>query len=208
MGRRCLAALVLLTAGAPALAVGEHDRALRVDVAVLQGDARLLADPTTPTARRSGLQARIASTLGTLDMTARERNNSNTSTPIRLPAIAVLRAEFRQGRPERFLRSATSLAATLPLDTTYFIPLVHTPQRAKTGEDLYRTLCIGCHQYTDPQAANPAPNLFRMAHTTPSTEFVARMLGGVHGVPRTTLKNPFSDEEIASLMVYFSTGNP
>jgi hypothetical protein len=47
-----------------------------------------------------------------------------------------------------------------------------------------------------------------MAHTTPSTEFVARMLGGVHGVPRTTLKNPFSDEEIASLMVYFSTGNP
>ena len=198
--RRSLAVLALLTAGAPALAAGEYDRALRVDVAVLQGDARLL--------RRTGLQARIASILGTLDMTARARNNHNPSTQIPLPDFAALRADFRQGRPERFLRSATSLAAALPLDTTYFVPLVPTPQRARTGEDLYRTLCIGCHQYTDPHAANPAPNLFDMARSTPATEFVARMLGGVHGVPRTTLKNPFSDEEIAGLMVYFASGHP
>lgn len=206
--RRSLAALALLTAGAPALAAGEYDRALRVDVAVLQGDARLLADPATSAIRRTGLQARIASILGTLDMTVRERNNHSPSTQIPFPAVAALRADFRQGSPERFLRSATSLATTLPLDTTYFIPLTQTPLRAKTGKDLYRTLCIGCHQYTDPHAANPAPNLFDMARSTPSTEFVARMLGGVHGVPRTTLKNPFSDEEIASLMVYFSAGHP
>lgn len=206
--RRSLAVLALLTAGAPALAAGEYDRALRVDVAVLQGDARLLADPATPAIRRTGLQARIASILGTLDMTARERNNRNPATQIPLPAVAALRADFRQGRPERFLRSATSLAAALPLDTAYFVPLVHTPQRARTGEDLYRTLCIGCHQYTDPHAVNPAPNLFDMARSTPPTEFVARMLGGVHGIPRTTLKNPFSDEEIASLMVYFADSHP
>lgn len=206
--RRSLAVLALLTAGAPALAAGEYDRALRVDVAVLQGDARLLADPATSAIRGTGLRARVTSVLGTLDMTARERNNHNPSTQIPLPAVAALRADFRQGRPERFLRSATSLAAALPLDTTYFVPLVNTPQRARTGEDLYRTLCIGCHQYTDPHATNPAPNLFDMARSTPSTEFVARMLGGVHGVPRTTLKNPFSDEEIASLMVYFAAGHP
>lgn len=206
--RRSLAVLALLTAGAPALAAGEYDRALRVDVAVLQGDARLLADPATPAIRRTGLQARIASILGTLDMTARERNNHNPATQIPLPAVAALRADFRQSRPERFLRSATSLAAALPLDTVYFVPLVHTPQRARTGEDLYRTLCIGCHQYTDPHAVNPAPNLFDMARSTPPTEFVARMLGGVHGIPRTTLKNPFSDEEIASLMVYFAASHP
>lgn len=209
MGRvRSLTALALLATGAPALATGEYDRTLRVDVAVLQGDARLLADPATPPIRRTGLKARIASTLGTLEMTARERNNSTPLNQIRLPAVAALRADFRHGSPQRFLRSATSLATTLPLDTTYFTPLVITPLRAKIGEDIYRKLCIGCHQYTDQHAANPAPNLFAMARSTPSTEFVARMLGGIHGVPRTTLKNPFSDEEIASLMVYFSTGNP
>lgn len=132
--RRSLATLALLTAGAPALAAGEYDRALRVDVAVLQGDARLLADPATSAIRRTGLQARIASILGTLDMAARERNNHSPSAQIPLPAVAALRADFRQGRSERFLRSATSLATTLPLDTTYFIPLIQTPLRAKTGE--------------------------------------------------------------------------
>src|SRR3569623_643292 len=172
--RRSLAVLALLTAGAPALAAGEYDRALRVDVAVLQGDARLLADPAPSAIRRTGLQARIASILGTLDMTARERTTHSPSAQIPLPAVAALRADFRQGRSEQFLRSATSLATTLPLDTTYFIPLIQTPLRAKTGGDLYRTQCIGCHQSSAPHAANPAPNLFDMARSTPTTEFVAR----------------------------------
>ncbi|MHB0974760.1 MAG: c-type cytochrome [Thiobacillus sp.] len=206
---RSITVLTLLAACAPALAAGEYDRALRVDVAVLQGDARLLADPATPAVRRAGLRARIASTLGTLGMTAREAGNPGPASPqILLPSIAALRTDFHRQRPDLFLRRATSLAMAFPLDTAYFIPLVATPLRARTGQSIYRQLCIGCHQYTDPKAANPAPDLFAMARSTPPAEFVARMLGGIHGVPRTTLKNPFSDEEIASLLVYFSAGKP
>lgn len=206
---RSITVLTLLAVSAPAPAAGEYDRALRVDVAVLQGDARLLADPATPAVRRTGLRARIASTLGTLGISAREAwNHSHDPSQILLPSITALRTDFRRQRPDQFLRRATSLAMTFPLDTTYFIPLAITPLRARTGQSIYRQLCIGCHQYTDPNAANPAPNLFAMAQSIPPTELVARMLGGVHGAPRTTLKNPFSDEEIASLLVYFSAGKP
>lgn len=39
-------------------------------------------------------------------------------------------------------------------------------------------------------------------------EFVARMLGGIHGVPLTSLQNPFTDEEIASMTTFFDQVQP
>lgn len=207
--RAGLLALVLLLPAAPVPAAGEYDRALRVDLTTLRGDARLLENPATPQIRQSGLWARMASTLGALGMTARQTvdRDGDPAQPL-VPAVADLQADFHNGQMSRFRQRIESLTARFPLDISYFFPLTITPERAKTGEKIYRQLCIGCHQNPDLQAANPAPNLFLMARSAPPGEFVARMLGGIHGVPRTTLKNPFSDEEIAALIVYFTTEKP
>ena len=74
------------------------------------------------------------------------------------------------------------------------------------GRATYERHCIGCHASPDARAANPAPDLFRMARTAAPDELIVRLLAGIHGDRMTSLENPFSDEEIASLAAYFGGG--
>ncbi|HSQ80501.1 MAG TPA: cytochrome c, partial [Casimicrobiaceae bacterium] len=203
----------------PARAASEAGRDLRLEVALIAADARMLADPATPPGRRAGLAGRIRSSLGSLAVTARyamqaegwqdTRQGARHDAPshAELPAaIAGLRALFDAGELPAFSRAAAKLAVAYPVGLWYFQPLTVTPGRLKSGRATYERYCIGCHASPDPNAANPAPDLFRMAQTGPPDELIERLLAGVHGDRTTSLENPFSDEEIAGLAAYFVSG--
>ncbi len=206
---RTLVALVLLAAALPVWASGEHERRLRVEIAVLYGDTQILMDPATPLLRRQGLRQRIRSSLGTLGMQARYAVQEDPSSQPGLnKQVANLRALFATKNIREFALRLGQLKSSLPLDMSGFLPLTATPARLRTGQSIYQSLCIGCHQNPDRAQPNPAPDLFSMAKTMPRNEFVARMLGGIHGVRLTTLQNPFTDEEIASMTAFFDQAQP
>ncbi len=214
-----LCALVLFGLGCglapPAVAASEAGRDLRLEVALIAADARMLADPATPPRRREGLAERIRSGLGSLAVTARyamqaagsQDAQRETQREAQLAtAIGELRALFAAGTFPAFSRAADKLAAAYPVGLSYFQPLTVTPGRLASGRAIYQRYCIGCHASPDPNAANPAPDLFRMAQTEPRDELIERLLAGVHGDRTTSLENPFSDEEIAGLAAYFLSG--
>lgn len=199
----------MLAAALPVWASGEHERRLRVEIAVLYGDTKILVDPATPPLRRQGLRERIRSSLGTLGMLARYAIQEDRSPQPGLSAqVADLRVLFDSKNIAAFAQRLGQLKSSQPLDISNFLPLTATPARLHTGQSIYQTLCLGCHQNPDRTQPNPAPDLFSMRTIVPRDEFVARMLGGIHGVPLTSLQNPFTDEEIASMTTFFDQVQP
>ncbi|MHB1175157.1 MAG: c-type cytochrome [Sulfuriferula sp.] len=201
--------LILFTAALPGWAAGEHQQRLQVEIAVLYGDTRMLLDPATPPLRRQGLRQRIRSSLGTLGILTRYAIQDGASSPAVLKKqITDLRQLFGTDKLPAFARLLQQLKTSQPLDISGFLPLTPTPLRLRTGQSIYQNLCMGCHLNPDKAQPNPAPNLFSMAKTLPRDEFIARVLGGIHGVPLTSLENPFTNEEIISMTAYFRQGPP
>jgi len=202
----CTLLLWGLCSALPAQGASAAGRDLRLALALIAGDARMLADPATPARRKEGLTERIRSNLGSLAITGRYAMQADGKHgPQLAAALDGLSRLLATGSPEEFAREATRLAAAYPLDLSYFQPLAATARRIEAGRAIYRQYCIGCHASPDPTAANPAPDLFRMARTEPRAELLARLLGGIHGDRMTSLENPFTDQAIASLAAYFIT---
>lgn len=202
-------ALVLFGLGCclaqPARAASDAGRDLRLELALIAADARALADPATPPRRKEGLSERIRSSLGSLGITARyAAQRGAAGDPQLREAIGDLRARFESGDRPGFAQAAAKVAAAHPIDLRYFLPLRTGAARVHAGRATYERYCIGCHASPDARAANAAPDLFRMARTAPPDELIVRLLAGIHGDRMTSLENPFSDEEIASLAAYFA----
>ena len=207
-GARALVAVGLVLALQAPGAVAA-DRRLSVQLALIAGDARMLADPATPPRRHEELSARIRSSLGSIGMTERYAAETAGHTDADLPAeTRTLRALFATRNLIAFLRLANRLAAAYPVDTSSFEPVAVAPSRLETGRVIYRQYCLGCHTGTDPGAGARAPDLFSLAHNAPRKEFFARLLGGIYGDRTTSLANPFTDEALASLADYFVNGDP
>lgn len=204
-----LAAAALTAAVVSSCFAANRGRDFSVALAILAGDARQLADPGTPLLRRTGLRERIASSLSSLNLLARQYLQQNgEQAPRLLTEITQMRSEFRASRLRAFARRAAALARRYPLNLAGLRPEDARPQDVVHGREIYRHLCLGCHAYPDRDRANPAPNLFRMAHRLPEREFVARLVGGIHGKPAVALRNPLSDAEIAGLAAYLRRSSP
>lgn len=201
-------ALVLLGVASSAAALAcAAPRDLDLELALIAGDARRLADPAISLQRKEALSERIRSSLGTLPITLRYAvQESGRAEPELAAATPALGALLSAGKLARFSALAARLAAEHPLDLSYFRPLAITARRLEAGRAIYERQCSGCHAHPDPQAALPAPDMFAMARTEPSAEFLVRLLGGIHGDRLTSLENPFPDEAIASLAAYFMAG--
>lgn len=185
-----------------AQAAGESDRALRVELALLAGNARDMAEPATPPSRRRALAERIRSSLGSIGMVVRYALQKNPEREALLAEVHALRGAFAARDIRGLIAWANRLKAVYPLDLSYFVAAGAVPWRARLGRNIYDRYCAGCHFPSGSNPPNPAPDLFAMARTQPLDELAARMLGSVHGDRLTTLENPFSDEEIADLIVY------
>lgn len=190
-----------------ALGATRAERDLGLELALVAGDARRLAEPAISPLHREGLSERIRSSLGTLPITARyAAQDGGRADPALAADVGELRALFAQGNVAQFSALAARLATEHPLDLAYFRPLAITARRIEMGRSIYERHCLGCHAHPDPASALPAPDMFRMARTQPRDEFLARLIGGMHGDRTTGLDNPFTDEAIASLAAYFVAG--
>lgn len=200
------AAVMLAAACSAAQAATVPERAFEAELALLAGNARVLADPHTPPDDRPGLIARIRSTLGSLGLVGRTALQADARREDAfLVRLATLRRRFVHGSPAAFAADARRLAAHYPFDAAPFF--IHHPSAVarQRGQAIYEHVCAGCHLHPAPQAPGAPPDLFVMARTDSRTETAARFLRGIHGDRTTALENPFSDAELADLIAYFRT---
>lgn len=181
----------------------EQSRRFPVELEVLAANATDLLSPALNRHYRLGLQLRIASSLGTLRFLAREYLQA-THQPGKdmLQRIDALRLALRRGDWQSLARQSRLLANRYPLALTGLRPDDAGPRDISAGRHIYQHLCMGCHEHPDTSQAVPAPNLYEMVRAQPPREYLARLIGGVHGTPAVALRNPFSDQEIAGLAAY------
>ena len=99
-----------------------------------------------------------------------------------------------------------AMARAYPFDVAGILPAEATPERLRIGKAIHDETCAGCHDHPDPEAALPAPNLFRWARTMPAAEFAARLYAGIRGDALTALANPLGAAEMAALIAYYREG--
>jgi cytochrome c5 len=185
----------------------EHNRRFAVELAVLAGDLRLLQRGGLSEHHRRGLSERVASSLGFIGLLAREAlQASNRQDPELSKALARLRACFSAGDLAGSALIVQRVGQAYPLDTRGFLPIVATPARLARGRERYHSTCRACHIAPDQTRRNPAPDLFHDARAMPAREFLARLMGGVRGVPETGLENPLPDEDLRALLAWFLHG--
>ena len=202
-----LAGAVLVAAPAACLGSGGDGRRVAAELLVLSGDVARLSAPGLSPARRKGLAERIGGGLAALDLLLRLADEEAGRTPhpgAHARSVAALRGALAAGDLAALAAGLRTLAAGYPLQVPAILPLVETPARRARGKALHERLCAGCHDGpADAEAERPAMSLFAEARRLSPAEFAARMLIGIRGDVVTGISNPFSDEEIASLMVYY-----
>ncbi|NEX22451.1 cytochrome c [Thiorhodococcus mannitoliphagus] len=185
----------------------EQNRRFAVELAVLAGDVRLLRQSGLPETHRRGLSDRVASALGFIGLLGREAlQASKRHDPELSEEIARLRLCFAAGDLAGSAVILGRLVKRFPLDTRSFLPVTTIPARLARGRELYESTCRACHIAPDTRRRNPARDLFQDARTMPAREFLARLIGGVRGVPQTGLENPLSDEDLRALLAWFMHG--
>lgn len=186
-----------------------HDRRFAAELAVIEGDLRILQQGGLTQRHQRGLVDRISSALGFLGLLAREAQQASARPD------ADLHRDIEQLRQDFLARDIPAVVLTLKrirgvyrLDTRGFLPVESTQARLERGREIYNGTCRACHIAPDSARDNPARNLFNDAVTMPEEEFLARLFAGIRGVPETGLENPYSDEDLRSLLAWFYQGDP
>lgn len=195
----------MLLSGTPAtgLAEGEHARRAGAELLVLLGDLRKLDDAAVPEQQRKGLNDRILGSLSVLPLLLRLADQEEgRGTRLESP-LNEYRALLRQNTPGRLAERLAALSDRYPFRASGILPASATAARLTRAARVHAELCAGCHDTPSLQQERPPFNLFKQARRTPIREFAARMVVGIRGDRVTGLDNPFSDEELASLIAYY-----
>lgn len=205
-----LVSLLFSGASASAHAQGEHQRRFAVELRLLAGDLRRLDAERLPAHQVDGLYQRLRGSIGYLWLLGREAVQERAEPDPQLALdVAKLREAFGADNRSAMATPLARLLVRYPLVVTDFTTAVSEDgARLAIGRDIDRRFCMGCHLAPNPAAPNPAPNLFADARSMSREEFVARLIGGVRGVPDTALDNPFTDEELRGLYAWYRNGSP
>jgi len=207
IGVYTLTAAVLSVAVILSCQANEQTRRFPFELEILAANAHALLSPTLARQHKQALKTRIASSLGTLRILAREYIQAkHLSKTDLLNRIDALQDVFKSKKWQYFATTSRKLANQYPAVLNGLLPADAKPKDISSGRRIYQHLCIGCHENTDMSQASPALNLFDIAKTQPQPEFIARLVCGVHGTPAVALHNPFSDAEIAGLTAYLLKG--
>jgi len=197
-----LAGVLLFSASASVFPAGEHSRRAGAELLVLRGDLDRLAQEALPAEQVLGLQARIRGSLAALPLLLRLADQELQREPSNLAAETPLEL-LAAGVNESLRRRLKRLSQRYPFPGTGILPAIPSPRRLSLARELHQTLCAGCHDSPAPGMERPAFNLFAQARSLPQQEFAARMLIGIRGDVLTGLGNPFTDEELASLIAFY-----
>lgn len=196
--QRLIACCWLAFCCGPALAAGEFERPLAAELLVLGGDVRRMVHEKLPPLERSGLEQRVAGALSSLPLLLRRAGHAGTDA-------ASLRAAQARGDWRGLLAAVTTLQRRSPFDARRLLDLRPSPAALALGASLHRSTCAGCHDApaeTDTQL--PAKNLSKQLRSMPRDEFAARLWLGVRGDRLARHTNPFSDVELAALILLYA----
>jgi len=183
-------------------AEGEHSRRAATELLVLLGDIGKLKDEDSPDKLQRGLRDRIAGSLSALPLLLRladqEKGRSRAA-----PNFSRLRLLLAENELSALAGEISGLSVVYPFQGTGILPARASLPRVRNALQLHKTLCLACHDFPYLDTQRPAFNLYDQAKKLPEREFAARMLVGVRGDTTTGLGNPFTDEEIAALIVLY-----
>ena len=191
--------------GASAWAQGEHGRRAAVELLVLQGDARKLAGQSGLSEQhRKGLLDRLRGGLAPLVILLRfadQEAGRQRFDPA--PAVGALATALANKDMTTFQDSLAALIKRYSFDTAGLMPVAATPARRARAKTIHEEICSGCHDEPLRDVERPAYNLRKQAQGMTQRAFAARLIVGVRGDRMTGLGNPFSDEELASLLAFY-----
>lgn len=195
--------------GAPAFAwaQGEHARRAGSEIAVMIGDLRRVEVAEREGPRREGLAERIAGGLAGLALLMRLADQELGREPgDHRGRLAAIRDAFAANNLATLGELLAAIARDYPLKTEGLLLMRRTPARTARGREMHERLCAGCHDQPDAATRRPAYNLFSEAQELSPAEFAARLIVGVRGDVTTGIDTPFSDEELAQLIAYYTFG--
>lgn len=197
---------IILLIPAIAVAQGEHSRRVATELIVMSGDMKRLGSTKTATPQYKGLRDRIRGGLAGLELMARYANEEQ-ERPVSLHAelIQNLHKAFQDNDHQHFIETLVRLINAYPFAATGILPAQATPARLKRGGTLHEEHCAACHDEPNSDVERPAYNLSSEAKQLPAIEFAARMVVGVRGDRLTGIDNPLTDEQVASLIVFYKS---
>lgn len=182
---------------AGAACADEQARRLGAELAILAGDARrLVHDSSLGPREREGLVLRLRGALASLPLSLR-RAGADAGP------VSSLRAAIADSDWRGFLALSLQLSQRHPFSAD-FLKRPVTPQSIAQGAALHRAVCAPCHDVDWGDVPLPAKRLTVQARSMPLPEFAARLWLGVRGTREQAYANPFTAEELASLLAYYT----
>lgn len=165
----------------------------------MAGDVRRLIAAEGGPLEREGLVKRLNGALSSLPMLLRRANGDPH------PVVA-MRASSARGDWRGLAAALATLKQRYPFAARSLLAAAPTTEMLALGASIDRTTCAGCHDAPSGDSLLPAKNLATQLSSMPREEFAARLLLGVRGDRLTGLRNPFSDVELAALIVWYAQG--
>lgn len=181
-----------------AQARSEHPQRLAAEIVVMAGDVRRLTDYTGTPLEGEGLVKRMNGALASLPLLLRRANDN--SNP-----VAGMRALIERRDWRALSVTLAALKQRHPFDTRRLL-LKATPELSALGMSIHSSTCAGCHDTPSAESLLPAKHLGEQFASMPRQEFAARLLLGVRGDKVTAYVNPFSELELAALIVWYGQG--
>ena len=185
-------------------AEGEHSRRAGAELLVVLGDIEKLKRKDVPDKHTKGLRDRIAGALSTLPLLLRLADEEQSSSRSK-PDFGLFRRFLAENLLTDLTDNLAGLTGAYPFRATGILPAEASDQRVGNALLQHKTLCAACHDSPYLDTERPAFNLFDQAKEMGIREFAARMVVGIRGDATTGLDNPFTDEEIKSLIVLYRT---
>ncbi|MDP2811924.1 MAG: hypothetical protein Q8O34_17430 [Rhodocyclaceae bacterium] len=175
---------------------GEHERRLAAELVVMAGDVRRLASDQGGPLERQGLEKRLAGALSSLPLLLRRAQGSSV-------AVAALRVALEQRDWRGLAARLDTLKRHHPFDAHRLLGVAPTADVLALGASIHKSTCAACHDAPAADSLLPAKNLAMQMKSMSREEFAARLWLGVRGDKTTALANPFSDAELAALIVWY-----
>lgn len=200
-----LVVCTLLLYSTSSLAGGEHQRRFAVELALVAGDSRLLvknglSNKLTEEKRR-WIKTRITGAVNVLPLLARyslqEAGRIDTALVTRLQNLQKLLDE-----PSKLYKTTQILTRQNPLRFSLALPQTLTSLANSQIAKRYNRLCFGCHAAPSMERSVVVGGLGSFARSMSQNEWLARLIGGLHGDAYTGLENPFTDREIVMFFSY------
>ncbi len=163
----------------------------------MAGDVRRLRHEKLRPIERQGLEQRLAGSLSSLPLSLRRAGGDSTT-------VKELRSRLERRDWPSLAHSFQELGKRHPFDARPLLANVGAGETSRIGAEIHRTTCAGCHDTpADIDTLLPAQRLPAQLKSMPREEFAARLWLGVRGDKSTGYANPFSDRELAALIVWY-----